>query len=97
MDKFINILITTGDINEDYEIIDAIFALDSCTEGFFKSADSNKAFDKVKDGLRKKASELGGHAVFNCQFEYRVAVSQGLMGSKQVIEIFAYGTAVRLH
>lgn len=63
MDKFINILITTGDINEDYEIIDAIFALDSCTEGFFKSADSNKAFDKVKDGLRKKASELGGHAV----------------------------------
>ncbi len=97
MDKFINILITTGDINEDYEIIDAIFALDSCTEGFFKSADSNKAFDKVKDGLRKKASELGGHAVINCQFEYRVAVSQGLMGSKQVIEIFAYGTAVRLH
>lgn len=31
------------------------------------------------------------------QFEYCVAVSQGLMGSKQVIEIFAYGTAVRLH
>lgn len=40
---------------------------------------------------------MGGHAVINCQFEYRVAVSQGLMGSKQVIEIFAYGTAVRLH
>ena len=36
MDKFINILITTGDINEDYEIIDAIFALDSCTEVFLK-------------------------------------------------------------
>lgn len=64
---------------------------------FFKSADPNKAFDKVKDRLRKKASELCGHAVINCQFEYRVAVSQGLMGSKQVIEIFAYGTAVRLH
>lgn len=92
-----NILITTGDIKEDYEIIDAIFALDSCTEGVFKGADPNKAFDKVKDGLRKKAKDLGGHAVINCQFEYRVAVSQGLMGSKQVIEIFAYGTAVRLH
>lgn len=92
-----NILITTGDIKEDYEIIDAIFALDSCAEGVFKGADPNKAFDKVKDGLRKKANDLGGHAVINCQFEYRVAVSQGLMGSKQVIEIFAYGTAVRLH
>lgn len=92
-----NILITTGDIKDDYEIIDAVFALDSCKEGFFKGADPNKAFDKVKDGLRNKASELGGHAVINCQFEYRVALSQGFGGSKQVIEIFAYGTAVRLH
>ena len=47
--------------------------------------------------LRKKASELGGHAVINCQFEYRVAVNKGFAGTKQVIEIFAYGTAVRLH
>jgi len=92
-----NILITTGDIKEDYEVIDAVFALDSCQEGFFKSADPNKAFEKVKDGLRQKAKELGGHAVINCQFEYRVAVAQGFTGSKQVIEIFAYGTAVRLH
>ncbi len=92
-----NILVTTGDIKEDYEIVDAIFALDSCTEGVFKGADPNKAFDKVKDGLRKKANELGAHAVINCEFEYRVAVSQGIMSSKQVIEIFAYGTAVRLH
>lgn len=92
-----NVLITTGDIKEDYEIIDAIFALDSCKEGFFQGADPNKAFDKVKEGLRKKANEIGAHAVINCQFEYRVAVSQGFGGSKQVIEIFAYGTAVRLH
>ena len=93
-----NILITTGDIHEDYEIIDAVFALDSCQQGFFTGADPNKAFDKVKEGLRKKAASLGGHAVINCQFEYRVAVSSGGFGSsKQVIEIFAYGTAVRLH
>lgn len=90
------ILITTGDIKEDYEIIDAIFALDSCKEGFLTGADPNKAFEKVKECLRTKAEELGGHAVINCQFEYRVALSQGLTGSKQVIEIFAYGTAVRL-
>ena len=92
-----NILITTGDIHEDYEIIDAVFAIDSCQATLFKGADPNKAFDKVKEGLRKKAQELGGHAVINCQFEYRVAVNQGFGGSKQVIEIFAYGTAVRLH
>ncbi len=92
-----NILITTGDIKEDYEIIDAVFSIDSCQEGFFKGADPNKAFEKVKEGLRLKAKELGGHAVINCQFEYRIAVTQGFGGSKQVVEIFAYGTAVRLH
>lgn len=92
-----NILITTGDIKEDYEIIDAIFSLDSCKERFFTAADPNLAFDKVKDGLRKKAEELNGHAVINCQFEYRIATTQGFGGTKQVIEIFAYGTAVRLH
>ena len=92
-----NILITTGNINDDYEIIDAIFAIDSCKESFFAGADPNKAFEKVKNALRNKCSALGGQAVINCQFEYRVALSQGLVGSKQVIEIFAYGTAVRLH
>ena len=92
-----NILITTGDIREDYEIIDAVFALDSCQESFFQSADPNVAFEKIKNGLRKEAKALGGHAVINCQFEYRIAVAQGLVSSKQVVEIFAYGTAVRLH
>ena len=92
-----NIIISTGDIHDDYETIDAIFALDSCKESFFNSADPNKAFDKVKIALRKKCYELGGQAVINCQFEYRVALSQGLIGSKQVIEIFAYGTAVKIH
>ncbi len=92
-----NILVTTSGINDEFEIIDSIFALDSSTAGIFWGADPNKAFDKVKDQLRNKCEQLGGDAVINCQFEYRVAVSQGLIGSKQVIEIFAYGTAVRLH
>ena len=92
-----NILVTTSDLKEEYEIVDAVFALDSCTAGFFRGADPNKAFDKVKDALRKKASELGAHAVICCQFEYRIALESGIIGNKQVVEIFAYGTAVRLH
>ncbi len=91
-----NILITTSGLNVEYEIIDSIFALDSSTAGIFFGADPNIAFKKVKEQLRKKCEQLGGDAVINCQFEYRVALNNGLLGSKQVIEIFAYGTAVRL-
>lgn len=89
-------IIATGDIKQNYAIIDTIFAMDSHKEGFFSNADPNKAFDGVKTQLAQKCAALGGDAVINCEFEYRNAVSDGLMSKKQVIEIFAYGTAVKL-
>ncbi len=91
-----NILISTGNVNNSYEIIDAIFAIDSHKEGFMKSTDPDKAFEGVKQRLRAKCEQLGGNAVINCQFEYRIAIAQGTFSSKQAIEIFAYGTAVRM-
>lgn len=87
-------LISTGDIRQNYHIIDTIFAMDSHKEGFLTSADPGKAFAGVKQQLTKKCSELGGNAVINCQFEYRAAVGHGVVSKKQIIEIFAYGTAV---
>ena len=89
-------IISTGDIKKDYEIIDTIFAMDSHKEGLIFGADPGKAFDGVKNQLSKKCKSIGGNAVINCQFEYRVAVGDGLMSKKQVIEIFAYGTAVKI-
>lgn len=91
-----SIIICTGGISHSYEVIDIIFAADSHKEGFLTSADPNKAFDGVKMQLAQKCEQLGGHAVINCQFEYRNALGDGLIGKKQVIEIFAYGTVVRL-
>ena len=79
----------------DYEILDAIFAVDSHQESFLVSADPNKAFAGVKKQLASKCRALDGDAVIDCEFEYRVAVADGLMSKKQVMEIFAYGTAIR--
>lgn len=89
-------IIATGDIRQNYSIIDTIFAMDSHKEGFLSGTDPNKAFEGVKTQLSKKARTLGGDAVINCQFEYRVAVGDGIMSKKQVIEIFAYGTVVKI-
>lgn len=88
--------VTTGNISRNYEVIDAIFALDSHKEGFFSgAANPGKAFDGVKGQLRQRCTELGGDAVICCQFEYRVALADGVFGKKQAIEIFAYGTAIK--
>ena len=93
-----NIIISTGDLKQEYEILDTIFAADSHSGGFFSSSVSpSKAFEGVKEQLEKECKKLGGNAVINCQFEYRNAVTEkGIMGgSKHVIEIFAYGTVVK--
>lgn len=90
-----HITLSTGGINCNYEIIDAIFAVDSHSEGFASVADPNKAFAGVKKQLSDKCRSIGGDAVIDCEFEYRNAIEEGLMSKKQVIEIFAYGTAVK--
>ena len=89
------VIISTGDIRRDYEIIDVVFAMDSHTQGMFSGVDPNKAFQGVKKQLASRCESLKGHAVINCQFEYRAAQSDGIMSKKQVFEIFAYGTVVK--
>ena len=89
------ILISTGDIREPYEILDAIFAVDGSTESFFSELNPDEAFEDVKQQLRERCHRLGGHAVINCHFEYRNALADGFLGKKQALEIFGYGTAIR--
>jgi hypothetical protein len=90
--------ITTGDLAVPYEPIDAVFAIGSHSYSDLfggPKGDPNLAFDGVKQSLRRLCRSRGGDAVVNCQFEYRLAVSSGLLAANQVVEIFAYGTAVR--
>ncbi len=91
------VIVSTGDIPQTHRVIDAVFAMDSHQEGFLSAASPAKAFEGVKRQLREASLALGGDAVINCQFEYRVALGQSVFGNaKQCIEIFAYGTAVKL-
>ncbi len=91
------VIICTGGLNKPYQIIDTIFAMDSNTaKGWASQANPGKAFEGVKAALEKECKKLGGNAVIDCQFEYRNAVEAKLIGKdNQVIEIFAYGTAVK--
>ena len=84
------VIISTGDLKQGYEILDTIFAIDSHASGIFSGANPDKAFEGVKGQLEKSCLKLGGNAVINCQFEYRNAQAKS-----RVIEILAYGTAVK--
>lgn len=91
------IKVSTSGVSRPFEVVDVIFAFDSHKEGFLESgADPTRAFVKVVNRLRSICAELGGDAVINCQFDYRYAVGESMMGNaKQVVEIYAYGTAIR--
>jgi len=90
------IFVSTGPAPWPFEVLGCIFAMDSHTAGFFEfGADPNKAFEKVKNNLIDRCLALNGDGVTNCQFEYRVCLSEGIFGKKQCVELFAYGTVVR--
>ena len=88
------IIISTGGVNFDYEVIDVIFVIAGTAAGFLSEIDPNAAFNGVKVQLKEKCEALGGDAVVFCQFEYRSALANGMLGPKQALEIFAYGTVV---
>ena len=94
------ITLTTGDIKTPYRILDTIITVKAHQAGYFDSANPSTAFDGIKSELRTIAYDMEANAVIYCQFEYRVGAEQGMLsgylGGKQFVEIFAYGTAVKL-
>jgi len=88
------IMVSTGNINRNYEVIDTIFAVGFNKETWFKAADPSKSFEGVKTQLQDKCRDMGGDAVIYCQFQYRISVNSDML-AKQVAEIWAYGTAIK--
>lgn len=91
-------IICTTTISQKYEIIDTLFVIHGEEAGGFLGTggiDFEKGFQNVKSALAEKARAIGADGVIGVDFEQRVAVSAG-MTNKQVLEFFAYGTAVKI-
>ena len=91
-------IICTPTISQKYEIIDTVFALHGEEAGGFLgtgSVDVEKGLQYIKSALAEKARAVGADAVIGVDFEHRAAAG-GVMGDKQVLEFFAYGTAVSI-
>ena len=87
-------ILSTGDIKGNYEIIDLVFAYgDSTAEGCFGSCTPPQAYEKASQLLAQSATGKGANAVINIRFDFRVAQN---FRNKQVFEVFAYGTAVKV-
>ena len=100
-EKISKVKITTGDIKQNYEILKIVFQLGSDQGGamgalFGTGGSPEAAFEKAEAQLKLKAYDLGCNYVINAVFDNRIAVSKSAIGgANQVIEVFAYGTAVK--
>ena len=96
------ITVSSSVIQQKYRVIDVVFAFDSHEPGSFASffgaagAKPTAAFEKATDRLRHACFNIGGDAVISCHFDYRFGTTSGLFGSKPLVEIYAYGTAVAI-
>ncbi|NLU23147.1 MAG: YbjQ family protein [Clostridiales bacterium] len=89
-----HIVISTGNLHREYRVLDCIFAVDFNKQTWFKAANPADSFNGVKDQLAQRCRDLGGDAVISCQFQYRISTDNAVL-SKQVAEIWAYGTAIK--
>ena len=100
-EEIAHVKVTTGDIKEDYEILKIIFQLGSDSGGgmgalFGTGGSPEAAFEQAEMNLKLKAHNLGCNYVINAKFDHRIAVGDAAFGVKnQIIEVFAYGTAVK--
>jgi uncharacterized protein YbjQ (UPF0145 family) len=90
------ILLSTGEVQYQYRVIDVVFAYGNSSQSFFKDANPMEAYQRVSVMLEQAAAQIGANAVLWVKYDYRVALTQGLIGPNQVFEVFAYGTAVKL-
>jgi len=81
------IIMTQGDLHEDYEVLDTVWALGE-DRGFFY-ATTDKAFFDAKANLRKICESLGGDAIIFCKFE------SGVYNEGKLAQVTAFGTIVK--
>ncbi len=89
-----SVLLSTGDIGREYEVIELVFASALHNEMMESSLSVEHAFEGVKVKLQEKCIELGGDAVVFCQFNHRQYKIDSF-GKKLYLEVFVYGTVVK--
>lgn len=102
------IIISTGDIKEEYQVLDVIFAASQQKfggKGIFKRGldlmtddEYNKLLDQVyissTNLIREKASKIGASAIINCKFdlEQLTLTESGIMSQGQALRIQVFVT-----
>src|SRR5688572_12260879 len=90
------VLLSTGEIQGQYQTIDVVFVMGGSQSGLFRTADPQEAFHRAREALQVAALQLGGNAVAFCSFGYHPYSTAGACGGGANFAVTAWGTVVRV-
>lgn len=85
-----------GNINQPYEVIGVVVSFASQEQGCNGELSTEAAYRNAVKRLEQSATEAGGDALIHINFQNRMAVATRCTATKQVFEVCAWGTAVKL-
>ncbi len=81
-----NIIITTLDLKEDYEILGSLYVIEHLTLSP-KEEEVDKVLNILVERIKRKCRDLDGDAVIGCQFLRSGAVERSLSISGTAVKI----------
>lgn len=93
LEQAASVIVSTGEVQANYQPIKIVFAIGGSRAGVFKVASPQEAFERATQSLQIAALGAGGNAVVNCSFGYSEVATQGC-GSGG-FTVHGYGTVVR--
>jgi len=85
-----------GNINHPYQSLGVVMAVIARQEGWGGGLPVAQAFKDATDDIKRQAASKGANGLIHISYMHRVSASQGCGGSKSNIEVYAWGTAVKL-
>jgi uncharacterized protein YbjQ (UPF0145 family) len=87
---------STGGISDPFDIVQVVIGFASQEEGCGGTIKTSAVYAEAYKRLLESASALKAEGVIFISFQNRFAVSQACGSSKQVFEVFSWGTAIRI-
>lgn len=89
-------IISTTDLsNQKYQVLGVIFDYANSGTGVKKLSDPMQTYQIAIKQMEAKAAGLGADAIIGAKFDFRVVSDKHLGHKSQLIEVIAYGTAVK--
>ena len=87
---------STGGISDPFDVIQVVIGFASREEGCGGALKVSDVYGEAYKRLVESAAASRADGVIFISFQNRFAASQACSGSKQVFEVFSWGTAIRL-